>query len=135
MVRCRKCGALLPGSEYAAHIPCEGPDVPSQPAQGAQAARPNLDPLEADNALTGHAEAPHKAPRLDSARGRVLHLLLDRQWHTSPAICDPAVGGSEGLRRLRELRAEGWWIEKRRATAGLYEYRLRGMAQQNTPNR
>jgi hypothetical protein len=51
--------------------------------------------------------------------------MLDRQWHPAPAICDPAVGGSEGLRRLRELRADGWWVEKRRATKGVWEYRLR----------
>lgn len=136
MVRCRGCGSLLPGSEYAAHIPCAGPkpsDAHSQPAQAAQAAPPALTPTQSRNAPDGPSEPLHSEPRLDSARGRVLHLMLDRQWHPAPAICDPAVGGSEGLRRLRELRSEGWWVEKRRATEGVWEYRLRGIAPKSEP--
>jgi len=99
--------------------------------QGAQDARqaPDrgqgyTDPALGDLAPPGAPVALHKAPRLDSARGRVLHLLLDRQWHAAHAITDPAVGGSEGLRRMWELRAAGCVIDKRRASAGVYEYRL-----------
>jgi hypothetical protein len=35
-------------------------------------------------------------------------------WVDGPMICHPAIGGSEGLRRLRELRADGYMIEMRR---------------------
>jgi hypothetical protein len=54
----------------------------------------------------------------------VLHLLGDLHWHRREAICDPAVGGSEGLRRLREIRSAGHRIDKQRTSAGGYEYRL-----------
>ncbi len=46
-------------------------------------------------------------------------------WISGVTLCDPAIGGSEGLRRVRELRAEGWTIEKRRmANSDAFEYRL-----------
>lgn len=62
--------------------------------------------------------------RLDSAKGRVRQLMLDGEWHTGPDITAPETGGSEGLRRLRELRADGAVIEKRRKTEGVWEYRM-----------
>lgn len=34
-------------------------------------------------------------------------------WVEGYALCHPAIGGSEGLRRLRELRELGWSIERR----------------------
>lgn len=34
-------------------------------------------------------------------------------WVDGHDLCGPTVGGSEGLRRLRDLRAEGVEIEKR----------------------
>tara|TARA_Y100000310_G_scaffold269467_1_gene282656 strand:+ start:286 stop:504 length:219 start_codon:yes stop_codon:yes gene_type:complete len=33
-------------------------------------------------------------------------LLLDRKWHRTAEICAVNVGGSEGCRRLRELRKD-----------------------------
>jgi hypothetical protein len=154
MVRCSRCGQLVARDQYAAHVPCQGPrtgptaspaesvgwgslllppghvhradsdQAPQKAAEGADRAQGYTDPALGDPAPPGAPLALHKAPRLDSARGRVLHLLLDRQWHPSHAITDPAVGGSEGLRRLRELRSAGCVIDKRRASAGVYEYRL-----------
>lgn len=57
---------------------------------------------------------------------RVAKLLASGRWHSGPEICDPNVGGSEGLRRLRELRAQGWDIEKRRIpNSDAFEYRVR----------
>ena len=46
-------------------------------------------------------------------KARVLALLKAHQgrWIKGSAICHPDIGGSEGLRRLRELRADGWPIE------------------------
>ena len=63
---------------------------------------------------------------LKSQRYRVLWLMLDGKWHTAADIISIA-GGSEGLRRLRELReipnAE---IErKRQLTSRNFLYRLR----------
>lgn len=40
---------------------------------------------------------------LDTQRIKVLWLMLDYKWHPGPEIVRVA-GGSEGLRRLRELR-------------------------------
>lgn len=46
---------------------------------------------------------------------RVLEVLTSHanEWVNGPALCHPDVGGSEGLRRLRELRADGYIIEMR----------------------
>jgi hypothetical protein len=44
----------------------------------------------------------------------VLDALRGGDWVNTATISDKAVGGSEGLRRLRELRAAGYLIEKRR---------------------
>ena len=49
----------------------------------------------------------------------------DDGWVSGAWLCHPSIGGSEGLRRVRELRADGHEIEVRtiegRATR---EYRL-----------
>lgn len=39
-------------------------------------------------------------------------------------ITDPAIGGSEGLRRLRELRAAGYTIEMRSGAKPTRYYRI-----------
>ena len=58
---------------------------------------------------------------------RVLLLLKGGEWVPGWKLCDPAAGGSEGLRRLRELRAAGWLIEMRkREGRASREYRLTG---------
>ena len=63
---------------------------------------------------------------LSGGRRRVLNLMRDSQWHTAEEIRQ-AAGGSEGLRRLRELRKK-YDVEKRRVADGkrLYEYRIGG---------
>lgn len=60
-------------------------------------------------------------------RIRVAELFVDRQgrWVSGVEIATPEIGGSEGLRRVRELRSEGWPIEKRsKRGSEAYEYRL-----------
>ena len=66
-------------------------------------------------------------------RNLVFRLMSDGKWHKTMDICGAVVGGSEGTRRLRELRKEceeglrsGWsTIEKRRVSGSTqYEYRL-----------
>lgn len=49
-------------------------------------------------------------------------ILRSRRW--TPATDIQAVGGADGLRRLRELRADGYGIKSRTATQGGFEYRL-----------
>lgn len=63
---------------------------------------------------------------------KVLDALTDAPgfgWVDGYELCHPSIGGSEGLRRLRELRAEGHRIEKRLKPnrpegSTVYQYRL-----------
>ena len=69
---------------------------------------------------------PQDIPALESQRGKVLNLMSDRKWHSAHEIVATA-GGSEGLRRLRELKKlPGFVINKRRTSynSRLFEYRL-----------
>ena len=76
-----------------------------------------------------HAEDARKANSGDSSpiTGRcraVLDVLGDGQWKSTVELCGPKTG-SEGLRRLRELRSKGFVIVKRRKKDSTqYEYRL-----------
>lgn len=61
----------------------------------------------------------------------VLELLMQNinVWIDGPRIASPEVGGSEGLKRLRELRDEGHKIENRRhpdKNRDVWQYRLVG---------
>ena len=66
----------------------------------------------------------------DSTRKeQVLGVLKSRagQWIDGVDLANEEIGGSEGLKRLRELKAEGWLIQKRKSqTQGSdqYQYRL-----------
>lgn len=70
---------------------------------------------------------PDAEPDTRTRRQRVLARLMARSpgWVHGPELCAPDCGGSEGLRRVRELRAEGFGIEKRpKAGSSAPEYRL-----------
>jgi hypothetical protein len=62
-------------------------------------------------------------------REKVLAYLLQKhgQWVSGYELTHPLVGGSEGLRRLREIRASGvTHIEMRKRVYGdAYEYRIK----------
>lgn len=64
----------------------------------------------------------------ESRRENVYNLLAAGGWHNTVAINSPEVGGSEGTRRLREIRRDlPTWstIEKRKAQGSTtWEYRL-----------
>lgn len=62
---------------------------------------------------------------LQAACHRVYGLMRDRQWHRAQQIIDVS-GQREGLKRLRDLRALGYQIDKRRVVADgrEWEYRL-----------
>lgn len=64
-----------------------------------------------------------------TARERVYNILKARRWTPGYELTTPEVGGSEGLRRMRELRSQGWEIQSRRMEdSNAYEYRLVGRA-------
>lgn len=65
----------------------------------------------------------------ETRRENVYNLLMsDGGWHTTAEINSVEVGGTEGTRRLRELRARlsgGFVIEKRKAQGStMWEYRI-----------
>lgn len=60
---------------------------------------------------------------------QVLDLLKRNlnEWVNGTELATEVVGGSEGLKRLRELRAEGYLIERRKHPSPgreIYQYRL-----------
>lgn len=62
-------------------------------------------------------------------KDQVLVYLLERRghWVNGPDLANERVGGSEGLKRLRELRAEGHLIQDRRHRdfdRDIWQYRL-----------
>lgn len=64
-------------------------------------------------------------PAPDTRKGLVLALLEQREWVTAADINTAAVGGSSGDRRLRELRADGWPIERETVPgSSMHRYRL-----------
>ena len=76
--------------------------------------------------LGGHGIlVPEDLPALDTQRGRVLALLSDGLWHSAEQIVKYAKG-SEGLRRMRELRRlTGVTIERNRSPLSrMFYYRL-----------
>jgi hypothetical protein len=65
----------------------------------------------------------------ETRRAQVLGKLLRAEgaWVPGPELADSGTGGSEGLRRVRDLRAKGWKIEGRRIKGrDAWEYRLIG---------
>lgn len=58
-------------------------------------------------------------------KDRVLNALRPRRWVPGHELTKPDIGGSEGLRRVRELRSEGYEIKMRRQPGKqTHEYRL-----------
>jgi len=65
----------------------------------------------------------------ETRAGQVLRRLREAGggWVDGSELATAEVGGSEGLKRLRELRAEGWPIEERRhpdPRRAVWQYRL-----------
>jgi hypothetical protein len=64
-----------------------------------------------------------------SRKEQVLAMLVRRrgEWVNGTELATAEVGGSEGLKRLRELRAEGYPIELRQhpdPNRDIFQYRL-----------
>jgi hypothetical protein len=66
---------------------------------------------------------PVNQKKLTGSRKAVLELLADGYFHTSEEIC--RVGGTSGLRRLRELREMGYPIHGEPIPgSNMWQYRL-----------
>jgi len=74
-----------------------------------------------------------KQPKPESRKSQVLLKLaagltpgvgLQGGWVPGEDMCTARCGGSEGLRRLRELRDDGWFIESNDEGSGCDLYRL-----------
>lgn len=64
-----------------------------------------------------------------SRKEQILEVLRENkgEWVDGTRLASPEVGGSEGLRRLRELRTDGYSIQQRRhpdPERGIWQYRL-----------
>lgn len=75
-------------------------------------------------------DLPREAPRLrlgeaSAKRIIVLSILADGEWHSGVDLSQPETGGTEGLRRLRELTAMGYDIERRGNSRTAWDYRWR----------
>jgi biotin operon repressor len=68
-----------------------------------------------------------RMPSRNSAKIKVATYLVERvgRWVPGYKLASLEVGGSEGLKRLRELRDEGFKIEKRKMKgSSAYEYKV-----------
>lgn len=61
--------------------------------------------------------------RLDTAKERLLKVLLDGEWHTNLELSKITHRFSA---RLYDLRREGWIIERIHLDRGIWAYRLAG---------
>lgn len=75
-----------------------------------------------------HLAAERIQPKRGSRKSLVLEALrsADGEWVDGTSLETPEVGGSQGTRRLRELRSDGWAIEARPhpTSATAWQYRL-----------
>jgi len=72
--------------------------------------------------VTGADEA-----RLTGQLAKVKALMSDRNWRTL-AVISAITGASEASAsaRLRQLRSQGYQVDRRRVRGGLFEYRVTG---------
>lgn len=59
---------------------------------------------------------------MNTTKESVEKLLRPRRWVSTYEV--EALGGQSALRRLRELRQQGFEIKKRKGDGNQYEYRL-----------
>jgi hypothetical protein len=86
--------------------------------------------VRTDDRSSSHEAAARIQPTRGSKREKVLALLQrnGRAWTLGSELTTPDVGGSEGMRRLRELRQMGWDYESQPLPGGRtsWKYRLKG---------
>ena len=79
-----------------------------------------------EDPVSAHLAAAVAEPRRGSRKALVLNYLRQREgmWVNGYDLATPDVGGSEGLRRVRELRSEGHAIEVRlKPDTEVFQYR------------
>lgn len=105
----------------------------TQPESGSNGKRRNMrqNPRQRRLDWDGQNEADERAAntaKLTDARLRVYHLMIDGRWHRPDEIRMAAgcngIPATEGLRRMRELRASGFIIETRQISPKLWLYRI-----------
>lgn len=98
-----------------------------RPERVTAAVRPTKKMTRAERVLHALVQAAqHGTGPLRYANGEITTLVEDG-WIDGWVLCHPSIGGTEGLRRLRELRAAGHDIERRRHPNGdrdTNQYRL-----------
>lgn len=99
------------------------------PQRRGTSARPPI--VATDDPWSSHVAASRIEPVRGTRKAAVLVALREARggWVDGSSIATAEVGGSEGLRRLRELReADGWPIERRPSpsSATSWQYRLAG---------
>ena len=58
-------------------------------------------------------------------REAILAKLADKKWHNTKELNRESVGGGRFSARIREMRQEGYVIDRRRASQSVFfEYRL-----------
>lgn len=82
----------------------------------------SLEPFLQDNPRQIYKTEEEKR-RLDTAKERILELLLDGEWHTNLELSKITHRFSA---RLYDLRREGWIIERIHLDRGIWAYRLAG---------
>lgn len=116
--------------DHAAQLVAYGRCIACSRAAAAPAgvdARPPV--ARGDDPWSAKLAAARIEPTRGTKKAAVLGLLLHAApgWVDGSTITSPTVGGSEGLRRLRELReADGWPIERRPhpTSSTAWQYRL-----------
>lgn len=65
-------------------------------------------------------------PRLTSQLERVRKVVSNEKWITLPELTRLAAPGSEAAisARLRDLRREGYTVDRERLSGGLFRYRV-----------
>jgi hypothetical protein len=90
-----------------------------------------------DGPRSSQVAAALAAPKAGTRKAKVLAVLQSAagQWVPGEQLANPQVGGSEGLKRLRELRADGWLIEEKPPPGGdgMWWYRMGDAGVENVP--
>lgn len=103
--------------------------APNPRMHNGPASRPPRTLARREDPWTSKAGAERIEPKRNTRKAEVLETLRKHRgdWVPGSMLATVTVGGSEGLRRLRELRMDqGWPIERRPSpeNATMFEYRL-----------